>query len=136
MISLDWDKIGDSTMLKRLVSILTYDFIKSIDIRQSPSLDGYHIYIETFNFVSPALVYRFRFNHFDDTRRLCKDMINKEGYFRGVSFNYKIDRLGNKHPEVKILKYERKNTSSEWQKIQINPSSQAQKNSKLELTQQ
>ena len=134
MIILDWDKIGYHTMMKRIEDMLESSFYKSIEICASPSLDGYHIYAETFSYISPVMRYKIRLALNDDKGRLLKDMFNKRSPIREVSFNYKM-KNGTKFHEVKMFKYSRNNPSSEWHLKNQDPKFQTRK-FKLELLRQ
>lgn len=125
MIILDWDKIGDKNMNERLILLLTYDFIKSIEVRLSPSLDGYHIYIETWNYLNPNFIYRFRMEHHDDLRRLAKDMLIRKTEIRNIAFTCKI-KSGHRFNEVKMFKYVRTN-SNKWLKVPLSQNSESRK---------
>jgi len=129
-ILLDWDNIGYHDMIQRVEHWLLPDKnICEIDIRASPSLNGYHIYIKTFTFINPTLIFRLRFSWHDDTQKLCMDMQNRKAKHRGDLFSKKIIiRNGIKHEftEIKMFKYLRFNQGS-WQVISEQPQKDFQK---------
>ena len=78
MIKLDYDNISFSTLNKRVDFIKNNPITKSIKIFQSPSLDGFHIYIKptkelTWN---EKIYYRKLFK--DDGQRIVLDLLKKE----------------------------------------------------------
>ena len=78
MIKLDYDNISFSTLNKRIEFIKNNPITKSIKIFQSPSLDGFHIYIKptkelTWN---EKIYYRKLFK--DDGQRIVLDLLKKE----------------------------------------------------------
>ncbi len=118
-ILLDWDNIGYYNMIERIEAWLFPDEkISSIDVRASPSLDGYHIYIQTFSYINPTLIFRLRFSWHDDPQKLCMDMQNRKARYRGDLFSKKIIiRNGVKHEfkEIKMFKYFRNSSNQQWQ---------------------
>ena len=89
-IFLDWDNIGYHQMINRINILLDFNIIQQIEIRASSSLDGYHIYIQTFSYINPTEIFRLRFEWFDDPKKLCRDMIDKKARYRDVLFSYKV----------------------------------------------
>tara|TARA_R110002051_G_scaffold314562_1_gene391767 strand:- start:224 stop:541 length:318 start_codon:yes stop_codon:yes gene_type:complete len=78
MIKLDYDNISFSTLNKRIEFIKNNPITKSIKIFQSPSCDGFHIYIKptkelTWN---EKIYYRKLFK--DDGQRIVLDLLKKE----------------------------------------------------------
>ena len=78
MIKLDYDNISFSTLNKRVDFIKNNPITKSIKIFQSPSCDGFHIYIKptkelTWN---EKIYYRKLFK--DDGQRIVLDLLKKE----------------------------------------------------------
>lgn len=124
-ILLDWDNIGYDEMTSRIDCwLLTREFISEIEIRTSPSLDGFHIYISTFHKINPTMIFRLRYLWHDDYQKLCMDMINKTARARGDLFSKKVHiRKGIKYefPELKMFKYYRNNSRSQWQIINLEP---------------
>ncbi len=126
-IQLDWDDISYHHMLKRIEDLKDSNRIQQIDLRASPSLDGYHVYIETFYRKAPSLIYWLRFMWNDDRTKLCLDMINHNEMMRDILFQKKI-KNGHVYEEVKMFKYYRKSLGSEWQLIQNNQPKELIKN--------
>ena len=122
-ILLDWDNIGFHELMNRLQNwLLVNEKIQEIEVRASPSLDGYHLYIKTFSFISPALIFELRFQWHDDREKLCMDMRNKVARARGDLFSKKVLLYNGKKyefKEIKMFKYVRNNVSAEWLKISL-----------------
>ncbi len=118
-IQLDWDDISYSHMLKIIGDLKEHDSIQQIELRASPSLDGYHVYIETFYQKAPSFIYKLRFDWNDDRTKLCLDMINHNEIMRDILFQKKI-KNNIVYEEVKMFKYYRKSLGSEWQLIRTN----------------
>ena len=127
-ILLDWDDIGYHDMIERVrIWLLPDENISSIEIRASPSLDGYHIYIKTFSFINPTLIFRLRFSWHDDPQKLCMDMQNQKARYRGDLFSKKIYiRYGRKTvlEEIKMFKYFRNSINEQWQVMNLQKDSQ------------
>ncbi len=117
-ILLDWDNIGYHEMTDRLTSwLLSNDKIQEIEVRASPSLDGYHIYIKTFAYVNATYIFRKRFEWHDGYQKLCMDLQCKTARHRGDLFSYKAvtfqlpngKRRIYKFREIPMFKYVRNN---------------------------
>ena len=112
-------------MSSRLTNwLLTTDFISEIEVRTSPSLDGFHIYITTFSFISPTKIFRLRYQWHDDYQKLCMDMMNKTARARGDLFSMKAFKRNDKFykfHEIKMFKYYRNNSRSQWQIQNLEP---------------
>lgn len=121
-ILLDWDNIGYHEMTDRLSSwLLSNDKLQEIEVRASPSLDGYHIYIKSFSFISPMAIFRHRFEWHDDFQKLCMDMLAGTARHRGDLFSkkiiikkYKLIAIRQIFPEVRMFKYVRNNNRASW----------------------
>ena len=89
MIKLDWDNCSYHQMLKRIEILKRANSIQSIEIRASPSLDGYHCLVSTFAKIPQQFEYFLRSEWWDDPIRLKNDMLlyNKA---RNVLFQKKI----------------------------------------------
>ena len=117
-ILLDWDNIGHHEMMRRVILWLMPDeSIKEIEVRASPSLDGYHIYIKNFYFLNPVLIFKKRFDWHDDREKLCMDWLNQNARHRGDLFSKKIyiKYGGAQFSEIKMFKYFRKSTYEQWE---------------------
>ena len=91
MIKLDYDSIAFSTLMKRIDFIKKNPITKSIKIFQSPSLDGFHIYIIptkelTWN---EKIYYRKLFK--DDGQRIVLDLL-KDEQLKDVIFQLRIKK--------------------------------------------
>jgi len=91
MIKLDYDSISFSTLMKRIDFIKKNPITKSIKIFQSPSLDGFHIYIIptkelTWN---EKIYYRKLFK--DDGQRIVLDLL-KDEQLKDVIFQLRIKK--------------------------------------------
>ena len=75
MIRLDWDNCGYHQMLKRIEIMKRSILIQSIEIRASPSLDGYHCIVSTFGNIPQNYEYTLRSEWWDDPIRLKNDML-------------------------------------------------------------
>ena len=75
MIKLDWDDCTYYQMLKRIEIMKRSKHIQSIEIRASPSLDGYHCIVNTFDKIPRNYEYFLRREWWDDIRRLNNDML-------------------------------------------------------------
>jgi len=78
MITIDYDNIAYTELMSRIEFIKNNLITKSIKIYQSPSCDGYHLYIETtrrLNF-SQRVQYRKLFK--DDGQRIVFDLLKDE----------------------------------------------------------
>ena len=92
MIRLDWDNCAYEVMLKRLEAMKKSKYIQAIEVRASPSLDGYHCLVSTFGKIPKQYEYFLRSEWWDDPIRLKNDMLvwgslNKA---RNVLFQKKI----------------------------------------------
>ena len=89
MIRLDWDDCSYGTMLKRIEIMKGSIHIQSIEIRASPSLDGYHCIVSTFGHIPINYEYTLRSEWWDDPIRLKNDML-LYSKARNVLFQKKI----------------------------------------------
>ena len=91
MIKLDYDNISFSTLNKRIEFIKNNPITQSIKIFQSPSLDGFHIYIKptkelTWN---EKIYYRKLFK--DDGQRIVLDLLKYE-QCKDVLFSMRVKK--------------------------------------------
>ena len=86
--------------------------IQSIEIRASPSLDGYHCIVSTFYKIPKGIEYFLRSEWWDDPIRLKNDMLlyNRA---RNVLFQKKIYK-NMEFKEIFMILISRKNKYSEW----------------------
>ena len=112
MIRLDWDNCSYGQMLKRIEILKRAISIQSIEIRASPSLDGYHCLVSTFAKIPQQFEYFLRSEWWDDPIRLKNDMLlyNKA---RNVLFQKKIYK-NMEFNEILMILVSRKNKYSVW----------------------
>ena len=112
MIRLDWDNCSYHQMLKRIEILTRANSIQSIEIRASPSLDGYHCLVSTFAKIPQQFEYFLRSEWWDDPIRLKNDMLlyNKA---RNVLFQKKIYK-NMEFNEILMILVSRENKRSRW----------------------
>ena len=112
MIRLDWDNCSYHQMLKRIEILKRANSIQSIEIRASPSLDGYHCLVSTFAKIPQQFEYFLRSEWWDDPIRLKNDMLlyNKA---RNVLFQKKIYK-NMEFNEILMILVSRKDRYSVW----------------------
>jgi len=101
-------------MLKRIEILKRANSIQSIEIRASPSLDGYHCLVSTFAKIPRQFEFFLRSEWWDDPIRLKNDMLlyNKA---RNVLFQKKIYK-NMEFNEILMILVSRKNKYSIWNK--------------------
>jgi hypothetical protein len=99
-------------MLKRIEIMKGSKHIQSIEIRASPSLDGYHCIVNTFDKIPRNYEYFLRREWWDDIRRLNNDMLsfNKA---RNVLFQKKIYK-NMEFKELLMIVISRKSLNHNW----------------------
>ena len=112
MIRLDWDNCGYHQMLKRIEIMKRSILIQSIEIRASPSLDGYHCIVSTFGHIPINYEYTLRSEWWDDPIRLKNDMLIYSKA-RNVLFQKKIYK-NMVFSEILMILVSRKNKYSVW----------------------
>ena len=112
MIRLDWDNCSYHQMLKRIKILKRANSIQSIEIRASPSLDGYHCLVSTFAKIPQQFEYFLRSEWWDDPIRLKNDMLlyNKA---RNVLFQKKIYK-NMEFNEILMIVISRKSLNHNW----------------------
>ena len=118
MITLDWDNIAYTEAERRLFEIMGDPFTRTVELRASPSLDGFHVYIETDNEGGIGTTWRYRRTWQDDGIRLVQDILAPRAIHRNVMFVYKSIPLG-KQGEIPMFTYERLGNSNEWSEWQL-----------------
>ena len=113
MITLDWDDINYETAARRVCQILAIPQVSSLELRGSPSCDGFHIYIEFSTEPAGLAAFLFRRQWYDDGRRILGDVLSPKANYRDVMFVYKSSPLGNLG-EMKMVKYIRIGISDKW----------------------
>ena len=112
MIRLDWDNCSYHQMLKRIEIMKRSIHIQSIEIRASPSLDGYHCIVSTFSNIPINYEYTLRSEWWDDPIRLKNDML-LYSKARNVLFQKKIYK-NMVFSEILMILVSRKNKYSVW----------------------
>ena len=112
MIRLDWDDCSYHQMLKRIEQMKRSIHIQSIEIRASPSLDGYHCIVSTFGHIPINYEYTLRSEWWDDPIRLKNDML-LYSKARNVLFQKKIYK-NMVFSEILMILVSRKNKYSVW----------------------
>ena len=91
MIKLDYDNISFSILYERLDFIKKNSIVKSIKIYQSPSLDGFHIYITTKEHLNFNETIYYRKIWKDDGQRIIYDLLKYE-QCKDVLFQLRMKR--------------------------------------------
>ena len=112
MIRLDWDNCSYYQMLKRIEIMKRSILIQSIEIRASPSLDGYHCIVSTFGHIPINYEYTLRSEWWDDAIRLKNDMLIYSKA-RNVLFQKKIYK-NMEFKEILMILVSRENKYSSW----------------------
>ena len=112
MIRLDWDNCSYHKMLERIEIMKRSIHIQSIEIRASPSLDGYHCIVSTFGHIPINYEYTLRSEWWDDPIRLKNDMLIYSKA-RNVLFQKKIYK-NMVFSEILMILVSRKNKYSVW----------------------
>ena len=112
MIRLDWDNCSYHQMLKRIEQMKRSIHIQSIEIRASPSLDGYHCIVSTFGHIPINYEYTLRSEWWDDPIRLKNDMLIYSKA-RNVLFQKKIYK-NMVFSEILMILVSRKDRYSVW----------------------
>ena len=112
MIRLDWDNCSYHQMLKRIEIMKRSIHIQSIEIRASPSLDGYHCIVSTFGHIPINYEYTLRSEWWDDAIRLKNDMLIYSKA-RNVLFQKKIYK-NMVFSEILMILVSRKDRYSVW----------------------
>ena len=99
-------------MLKRIEILKRANSIQSIEIRASPSLDGYHCLVSTFAKIPQQFEYFLRSEWWDDPIRLKNDMLLYDKA-RNVLFQKKIYK-NMEFKEILMILVSRKNKYSSW----------------------
>ena len=119
MIKLDLDDISYYKLLEIIDKIKQYTSFKEINVKSSPRLDGYHVRIKTFWKLKDIVIFKYRLEFGDDTKRLCKDMLTDNPKIRDVLYNKKIKYSNNQKyefKEVDMFTLVKDTPESKWQK--------------------
>tara|TARA_R110000751_G_scaffold197339_1_gene302501 strand:+ start:283 stop:597 length:315 start_codon:yes stop_codon:yes gene_type:complete len=91
MLKLDYDYIAYDELMRRVEFIKKYDVIKSIMIYQSPSCNGYHLYIETTKELNWNEKIKYRKLFKDDGQRIVFDLL-KDEQLKDVLFSIRFHK--------------------------------------------
>ena len=99
-------------MIKRIEIMKRSIHIQSIEIRASPSLDGYHCIVSTFGHIPINYEYTLRSEWWDDPIRLKNDMLIYSKA-RNVLFQKKIYK-NMEFKEILMVLVSRRNKYAKW----------------------
>ena len=102
MLKLDYDYIAYSELMRRVEFIRADPICKTIDIRQSPSCNGYHLYIETTRELNWNETIEYRKLFKDDGQRIVLDLLKTENC-KDVLFSLRVHK-GIVTKEIPMLK--------------------------------
>ena len=122
MIRLDLDSISDKELKDKIDFIMKFSWCKSITVWSSPSLDGYHVEIQTFWKLEKKIIFRYRYDFGDDLNRLVMDMLSDDTETRDVLFDFKEKTKMNCSMifrRVELFKYTRDTSDSIWHRNPI-----------------
>ena len=104
IITLDYDNITWKECKKRFDYVLTFDFVKSIKVYNSPLMDGYHLYVLTDDYLSWKQIIRLRQDWKDDGKRIELDLMKDRPEIMMIMFRSKT-RHGYKYKEIFMGEY-------------------------------
>ena len=90
MIKLDYDNIAYNELRRRLDFILQDSIVLGIEVFQSVSCDGYHVYVNVNKELSfmEKMPYRKRWK--DDGRRIEFDLLKDDENFKDILFSQRL----------------------------------------------
>ena len=104
IITLDYDNITWKECKKRFDYVLTFDFVKSIKVYNSPLMDGYHLYVMLEDYISWKTIIELRQWWKDDGRRIEIDLLKDRPEIMMIMFRSKT-RHGYKYKEIFMGEY-------------------------------
>ena len=104
IITLDYDNITWKECKKRFDYVLTFDFVKSIKVYNSPLMDGYHLYVMLEDYISWKSIIELRQWWKDDGRRIEIDLLKDRPEIMMIMFRSKT-RHGYKYKEIFMGEY-------------------------------
>lgn len=106
MIKLDYDNIAFEELEKRVEFILKDPLVLDIEIYQSTSLDGYHLYVKTCKGLSFLQKIPYRQKWKDDGKRIEFDLLKDDEKLKDVLFSKRLIK-GKIVDRIFIGKYQR-----------------------------
>ena len=91
MLKLDYDYIAYTELMRRVKFIRADPIFKSIKIMQSPSCNGYHLYIETTRELDWNETIQYRKMFKDDGQRIVLDLL-KDEQLKDVLFSLRYNK--------------------------------------------
>ena len=104
IITLDYDNITWKECKKRFDYVLTFDFVKSIKVYNSPLMDGYHLYVMLYDWYKWKTIILMRQVWKDDGRRIEIDLLKDRPEIMMIMFRSKT-RKGYKYKEIFMGEY-------------------------------
>ena len=104
IITLDYDNITWKECKKRFDYVLTFDFVKSIKVYNSPLMDGYHLYVMLEDYISWKTIIELRQWWKDDGKRIELDLMKDRPEIMMIMFRSKT-RKGYKYKEIFMGEY-------------------------------
>ena len=104
IITLDYDNITWKECKKRFDYVLTFDFVKSIKVYNSPLMDGYHLYVMLEDYISWKTIIGLRQKWKDDGKRIEIDLMKDRPEIMMIMFRSKT-RHGYKYKEIFMGEY-------------------------------
>ena len=104
IITLDYDNITWKECKKRFDYVLTFDFVKSIKVYNSPLLDGYHLYVLLYDWLKWETIILARQVWKDDGKRIELDLMKDRPEIMMIMFRSKT-RHGYKYKEIFMGEY-------------------------------
>ena len=104
IITLDYDNITWKECKKRFDYVLTFDFVKSIKVYNSPLMDGYHLYVMLDHYMSWKNIMKLRRIYKDDGKRIELDLMKDRPEIMMIMFRSKT-RKGYKYKEIFMGEY-------------------------------
>ena len=91
MLKLDYDYIAYTELMRRVEFIKKDSIFKSIKIMQSPSCNGYHLYVETTRKLNWNETIQYRKMFKDDGQRIVFDLLKTER-LKDILFSQRINK--------------------------------------------
>ena len=122
LIKLDLDNIMFRNLESRIEFIKKFSWCKSIIVKESSKMAGYHLQIQTFWKLKQKAVFRIRYDLNDDPKRLIRDMLEIGD---NLLFSYKLEKkkridgttyASHLWSSTDLFKWSRNQINSEWKK--------------------
>lgn len=92
LIKLDFDNIAYQELMNRIDFIKKDKIVKEIEIYQSTSLDGYHVYVKVDKELSFMEKMPYRKKWRDDGQRIVMDILKDDEKLKDVLFSYRMKK--------------------------------------------